>query len=148
MRYAIVFITSVVCFTARFVEAGSPPPSLRLRVAIVDKSGEPIAKARGVLFKTTPQTGRALMREAPVVITKLGKPLAACADGIIEAPALPPKQAYVLEIEADGFAPELTRWTFSSPAATVELPTVQLGGSAKFADRSWIGRGAPCRMLQ
>ena len=126
MRYAIVFISLGFYCAARFVEAGSPSPLLRLRVAIVDKSGKPIAKARGVLFKTAPQTGRALMRESPLVITKLGKPLVAGADGVIEISSLPLKQAYVLEIAADGFAPELTRWTHASPSATVDLPAVQL----------------------
>ncbi|HUE14903.1 MAG TPA: carboxypeptidase-like regulatory domain-containing protein [Planctomycetaceae bacterium] len=100
--------------------------TIRLRVRAEDASARPIAKARGVLFKTAPQSARAMRMEAPLAITKQGAALVAGSDGVIETPPLALKMAYVLEIDAEGFAPELTRWTHPSQTGTIELPPVKL----------------------
>jgi len=107
-------------------KAEAPPSAIRLRVRVEDRLGKPVSKARGTLFKTTPQSSRAARSDAPLVITKVGTTPTSNVEGLVETASLPLKTAYVLEIDADGFAPELTRWTHSQQAGTIDLPPVRL----------------------
>jgi Carboxypeptidase regulatory-like domain len=106
--------------------AAPPAATVRVRVHVQDLLGKPIAEGRAVLFKTTPQTGRALLRDANLVIGKQGEPNLGSRDGVIETPPVSNRQAYVLEVEADGFAPELTRWTPANQSGTIDIPPVRL----------------------
>ncbi len=127
MRRLPIYLALVLSFGVVSPAADAPAlTTIRLRVRAEDTSGKPIAKARGVLFKTVPQSARAMRMESPLAITKQGAALVAGTDGVIETPSLAVKMAYVLEIEAEGFAPELTRWTHPSQTGTIELPPVKL----------------------
>jgi TolA-binding protein len=108
--------------------AAQNPPSttIRLRVRVEDRSGKPLSKAKGVLFKMTPPRPQGRSADSEPVITKAGTAAPSGSDGYVETQALPVKSGYVLEIQADGFAPELTRWTHPQQSGTVELPPVQL----------------------
>ena len=79
-----------------------------------------------LFLKTTPQTGRALLRDANLVIGKQGEPNLGSRDGVIETPPVSNRQAYVLEVEAEGFVPELTRWTPANQSGTIDIPPVRL----------------------
>jgi hypothetical protein len=126
MRALTVVATLSLCFGTKSTTADGPSTTIRLRVHVEDRMGKPVFKARGALFKTTPQTGRSLQNESAFVIARQGAPLPAGADGLITTSPLPLKQAYVLEIDAEGFAPELSRWTSPTESGTVDLPTVKL----------------------
>jgi hypothetical protein len=106
--------------------ANQSPSTIRLRVRVEDQAGKPLANARGTLFKMTQPRLQAGQRDSEPVIAKAGKASPSKTDGYVETQPLPVKPAYVLEIEADGFAPELTQWTPPQQSATVELPTVKL----------------------
>jgi hypothetical protein len=144
MRLVLVLSTSLLVFAFAFSVAGAgestqtngpdkpaPPrgnPSastIRLRVRVEDRSGKPLPNAKGVLFKMTPPRGNAARGDAEPVIAKAGT-ASFSKEGFVETQPLPAKSAYVLEIQAEGFAPELTRWTHPSQSGTIELPPVQL----------------------
>jgi tetratricopeptide (TPR) repeat protein len=100
--------------------------TIRLRVRVEDQAGKPLSNARGTLFKMTQPRPQAGQRDSEPVIAKAGKASPSKTDGYVETQPLPVKPAYVLEIEADGFASELTRWTHPTQSGTIELPPVQL----------------------
>lgn len=126
MRSLLVCVT--VALFVRLGSAAASPPSatIRLRVRVEDQAGKPLAGARATLFKMAPQTGRALRNDMPLAITKQGSRLTGEAGGVLQTPPLPGKLAYVLEVDAEGFAPELTRWVGPSQSGTIELPAVKL----------------------
>ncbi len=126
MQRIVVWLGVLLCFDLSHAVADSPPTTIGLRVHVVDGHGKPIGKPRGTLFKTTPQSKRGNRSETQVVISKPGPAFVGGADGVIETPPLASKDAYVLEVDADGFAPELTQWTSPAKTGTVELPAVTL----------------------
>jgi Carboxypeptidase regulatory-like domain len=114
------------------------PSTIRLRVRAEDRSGKPVPSARGTLFKMTPPRTQSADVGSDPVIAKAGAVLAnkkgpADSAGEIETEPLPGKAAYVLEIHADGFAPELSRWTNPRQSGTLELPPVRLRRLAAIA---------------
>ncbi len=124
MKRIAVWVGVLLCFDVSNAVADAPPATIRVRVA--DGQGKPIGKPRGTLFKTTPQSNRGNRSETQVAISKQGDPIVGGADGVIETSPLASKDAYVLEVDADGFAPELTQWTSPAQTGTVELPQVKL----------------------
>jgi hypothetical protein len=107
-------------------KAEAAQTAIRLRVRVEDRLGRPVSKARGTLFKTTPPSKKAARSNSPLVITKEGAAPVSKTDGVVETAALPIKTAYVLEIDADGFAPELSLWTHPQQFGTIDLPPVKL----------------------
>jgi hypothetical protein len=126
MQRIVVWLGVLLCFEVSHAVADSPPTTIRLRVRIEDGQGKPIGKPRGTLFKTTPQSNRGNRSETQVVISKQGAPFVGGADGVIETSPLASKDAYVLEVDADGFTPELTQWTSPAQTGTAELPHLTL----------------------
>ncbi len=135
--YVVVGVFSAV----QIVLADTPPPeSIRLRVQVQDAAGHPLGNARGSLFRATPQSAKAARNEAAIAITKQAELLNAGKDGAIQTPVLSSKQAYVLEVDAAGYAPQLTRWTHPAQRGTIELPAVKLRRLAQLKGPSSIGR--------
>jgi hypothetical protein len=99
--------------------------TIRLRVLVEDTTGKPLPNAKGVLYRLTPPRGQAARRDAEPTITKTGT-VPTSKDARLETRALPVKASYVLEVQADGFAPALSRWTHVDQAGTIELPPVRL----------------------
>jgi hypothetical protein len=83
-----------------------------------------VANVKGVLFKMIPPRGQAARRNAEPAIVRAGS-ASLSKDGYRETQELPTKAGYVLETQADGFAPELSRWTHPQQSGTLELPPVQ-----------------------
>ncbi|HET6323476.1 MAG TPA: carboxypeptidase-like regulatory domain-containing protein [Planctomycetaceae bacterium] len=100
--------------------------TVRVRVRAEDLSGKPLADAKGFLFKMTPPQDPKRARDSEPAITSGEVTSASSSDGYVETQPLPAKTAYVLEIQADEFAPELTQWTHPQQSDTVELPPVRL----------------------
>jgi hypothetical protein len=100
--------------------------TIRLRVRVEDRSGKPLRKAKGILFKMMPPRTQAGRPDSESTITKGGGTAPSGNDGYVETSPLPLKLAYGLEIQADGFAPEVTRWTHPTHSGAIELPPVQL----------------------
>jgi hypothetical protein len=98
---------------------------IRLRVRVHDVAGKPLAGIKGTVFKLTANGGGGMFDSGPK-ITQAGTTSPSTAEGLLESPALPLKAAYVLELHADGYAPESTRWTHPRQSGTVDLPPVAL----------------------
>jgi hypothetical protein len=126
MKRIVVCVFVLLCFDVSNAVADTPTTTIRLRVRVEDSQGKPIGKPRGTLFKTPPQSNRGNRSETQVVISKQGAPIVGGADGVIETSPLASKDAYVLEVDADGFAPELTQWTSPAQTGTIELPPITL----------------------
>jgi hypothetical protein len=126
MPRLLVYVAVFVCFAVQTSLAGTPSATIRLRVQVQDATGHPLGNAHASLFKAIPQSAKAARNEMPISISKQTASLAAGQDGVIQTPALPSKQAYVLEIDAAGYAPQLTRWTHPTQVGTIELPALKL----------------------
>jgi hypothetical protein len=113
-------------FVVQTSQAGTPSQTVRLRVQVQDAAGHPLGKAHASLFKAIPQSAKASRNESPISISKQAVLVTPGKDGFIETPELPGKLAYVLEIDAAGYAPQLTRWTHPTRVGTVELPPLKL----------------------
>ena len=90
-----------------------------------DAAGKPLSGVTGTVFKLAMSRGGGMLDSGPS-IKQTGTTSPSTAEGLDESAALPVKTAYVLELHADGFAPEWTRWTHPLQSGTVELPTVAL----------------------
>ncbi len=99
--------------------------SIRLRVHVHDAAGKPVSGVKGTVFKLAASRGGGMFDSGPS-IKQTGTTPPSTAAGLIESSALPLKTAYVLELHAEGFAPESTRWTHPLQSGAVELPTVAL----------------------
>ncbi len=99
--------------------------SIRLRVHVHDAAGKPLSGVTGTVFKLAMSRGGGMFDSGPS-IKQTGTTSPSAAEGLVESAALPVKTAYVLELHANGFAPEWTRWTHPLQSGTVELPTVAL----------------------
>jgi hypothetical protein len=111
--------------------ANKTETTIRLRVRVEDQLGRPLPNAKGSVFKMTPPANtaaamRAARLDLPIAVIQDRTVFNGNADGIVETSPLPSKSAYVLEVSADGFAPELTRWTHPKQSGTVELPIAKL----------------------
>ncbi len=106
-------------------DKGPAATSIRLRVHVHDAAGKPLAGVKGTVFKLVATRGGGMFDSGPS-IKQAGTTPPSIAEGLIESPVLPLKAAYVLELHAEGFAPESTRWTHPLQSGTVELPTVAL----------------------
>jgi hypothetical protein len=126
MRSLVVCIAVAATLGLARAEADAPTTTVLLRMRVEDGQGKPITNARGTLFQTTPQSNRSARSDSVVVISKKGPPMIGGTDGVLQTTPLPLKQAYVLEIDAEGFAPELTRWTNATQSGTIDLPVVKL----------------------
>jgi hypothetical protein len=98
---------------------------IRLRVRVHDRAGKPLAGVKATVFKLKAGGGGGMFDSGPK-ITQAGTTPPSAAEGLLESPVLPLKAAYVLELHAEGFAPESTRWTHPLQSGTVELPAVAL----------------------
>lgn len=126
MPRCMFFVAVIVCSAFGIVLADSPSETIRLRVHVQDAAGHPLGDAHAALFKATPQSAKAARNEAAISISKQADSLTAGKDGVIQTPALRGKMAYVLQVDAAGYAPQLTRWTHPTQAGTIELPAVKL----------------------
>ena len=115
-----------VASAAESPKTEAAPTAIRLRVRVEDRLGKPVFMARGTLFKATPPSKKSARSDAPVVVTNEGATPVSNTAGVIETASLPIKIAYVLEIDADGFAPELSQWTDPQQLGTIDLPPVKL----------------------
>jgi hypothetical protein len=116
---------------------GSENPAastIRLRVRVTDRAGKPVANVKGVLFKMIPPRGQAARRNAEPAIVRAGT-ASLSKQGDLETQDLPTKAAYVLEAQAGGFAPELSRWTHPTQSGTIELPPIQLRRLVRIAGK-------------
>ncbi len=103
----------------------SAAADIRLRVRVNDTAGKPLAGVKATVFKLKAGGGGGMFDSGPK-ITQAGTTPPSTAEGLLESPVLPLKAAYVLELHAEGFAPESTRWTHPLQSGTVELPAVAL----------------------
>jgi hypothetical protein len=120
----------------------SSSSTIRLRVRVEEQAGKSVANAKGIVFKMTPPRGNAARRDDEPVIAKAGA-ASLSKEGFVESQPLPVQSGYVLEIRADGFAPELTRWTHATQSGTIELPPVQLRRLATIAGKVVDRQGHP-----
>src|SRR5580700_4578777 len=107
-------------------DKGPAATSIRLRVHVHDAAGKPLAGVKATVVKLIAPHGGGGMFDLGPKITQAGTTSPSTAEGLLESPALPLRAAYVLELNADGFAPESSRWTHPLQSGTVELPAVSL----------------------
>ena len=119
-------LIALVLTSAGLARSTDEATTIQLRVRVEDRTGKPLAGAKGAIFKMTPPRTQSGRRDAEAPITKGGTASPSGKDGYVATQPLPAKSAYVLEIQADGFAPDLTRWSHPQQSGTVELPAVQL----------------------
>jgi hypothetical protein len=100
--------------------------TILLRLRVEDRSGKPLPKAKGVLFRMMPPRTQVGRQDSKSTITKAGGTALSGNDGYVETSRMPVMSAYGLEIQADGFALEVTRWTHPTQSGAIELPPVQL----------------------
>ena len=121
----------------------STAPTVSLRVRVEDYAGNPLANATGTVFKTILPRNTTRRIDLPTVTSKTAATLPSKSDGIVTTDPLPKKAAYVLEVTAAGFSPELTRWTHPDQKGMVDLPAVRLRRLGKMAGTVVNRRGQP-----